>query len=176
MLAAIMSTLSARLLERDSIYSLKLRRRGVLLGTSADNTILRKLTAREITPMPHVSVLPSDPLSKLLELQDSYHIADFVVADEGRGYLGMVTAQDMRTALIEREAIPYLLVEELMRSDLPTVTAEETLDRVMEKFARHDVGSFALVGGEGGGERRVLGLITRARFMQRYTEALARRV
>lgn len=173
MLAAVTGTLTAKVFLRDSIYSLKLRRRGVLLGTSADATLLRKLTAREITPATHVEVLPGDPLSRLLELQDVYQVADFVVVDAERRYLGVVTAQDLRTALIEREAIPYLLVEELMRSDLPTVAPDESLDRIVEKFARHDVASFALVEPAASGTgQRALGLITRARFMARYQQAL----
>ena len=170
MLAAVMSTLVAQTVMRDSIYSLKLRRRGVLVGTMADLTIMRRLTARAVTPVPHVSVRMSDPLSKLLELRGSYHIADFVVTDDDGRYVGMVTAQDVRTALIEREAIPYLLVEELARADLPTVHPEDTLDRVLEKFSMHDVGSLALV--DATDEDRPVGLITRSRLMRRYQEAL----
>ncbi|MGP1347982.1 MAG: chloride channel protein [Phycisphaerales bacterium] len=173
MLAAVIATLVAQLLMRDSIYSLKLRRRGVLVGTAADLTLLRRLTARDINPVPHVSVRPQEPLSKLLELRDAYRIVDFVVvSDEGR-YLGLVTAQDLRTALIEREAIPYLLVEELLRSDLPTVHPEEGLDIVLEKFSKHDVASLAMIEPDPTGAGRVIGLITRERLMRRYQEALA---
>ncbi len=170
MLAAVVATLFAQSFMRDSIYSLKLRRRGVLVGTMADLTILRRYTARQITPVPHVRVHPEDPLSKLLELRGNYHIADFVVTDHDGHYVGMVTAQDMRTALIEREAIPYLLVEELMRADLPTVHPDDTLDRVLDKFSRHDVGSLAL--SETRDERAIAGLVTRSRLMRRYQEAL----
>ena len=174
MLAAVMSVVVAQLLLKDSIYSLKLRRRGVLIGTSADLTILRRLTAKDIQPIPHVSVRPDDPLSKLLELRDVYKVVDFVVVSHDGNYLGLVTAEDMRTALIEREAIPYLLVEELLRRDLPVIFEDETLDRVLEKFSKHDVSSLALVDGESSAQnKRVLGRITRARLMQRYQQALS---
>ncbi|MBN4060245.1 chloride channel protein [Planctomycetaceae bacterium AH-315-I19] len=174
MLAAVMSVVVAQLLLKDSIYSLKLRRRGVLIGTSADLTILRRLTARDIQPIPHVSVHPDDPLNKLLELRDVYKVVDFVVVSHDGHYLGLVTAEDMRIALIEREAIPYLLVEELLRRDLPVIYEDETLDRVLEKFSMHDVSSLALVDGESTSPKsRVLGRITRARLMQRYQQALS---
>ncbi len=170
MLAAVMSTAVAQTVMRDSVYSLKLRRRGVLVGTMADLTIMRRLTARAVQTVPHVSVRPGDPLSRLLELRGSYHVADFVVTDDDGHYVGMVTAQDVRTALIEREAIPYLLVEELLRTDLPTVHPDDTLDRVLEKFSKHDVGSLALV--DVRDEDKPVGLITRSRLMRRYQEAL----
>jgi len=174
MLAAVMSVVVAQLLMKDSIYSLKLRRRGVLIGTSADLTILRKMTARDIQPIPHVAVHPEDPLSKLLELRDVYKVVDFVVVDHDGNYLGLVTAEDMRTALIEREAIPYLLVEELVRCDLPVIFEDETLDRVLEKFSKHDVSSLAMIDGQSTEmNKRVVGRITRARLMSRYQQALS---
>lgn len=172
MLAAVMSVVVAQVVMRDSIYSLKLRRRGVLTGTAADLTLLRRLSVRDVAWGPHVAVHPQDPLSKLLELRDVYRIVDFVVVDDEGNYKGLVTAQDLRTALIEREAIPYLLVEELLRSDLPTVDADESLDLVLDKFSIHDVSGLAVVDASSRDNRKVIGLMTRARLMKRYQTAL----
>ncbi len=171
MLASVVATIFAQLLMRDSIYSLKLRRRGVLIGIAADLTILRRLTVGDVTSHPASKVGPDEPLSALFERRDGEHAIDFVVTDHNGEYLGMVTAQEMRTALIEREAIPYLVVSEVMRRDLPTVSPDETLDRVLEKFSKHDVASLALVD-DSTKARQVLGLITRGRLMQRYQRAL----
>ena len=173
MLAAVMATAVAQIIQRDSIYTLKLRRRGVLVGSAADLTMLRKLTARDITPTPHVAVYPEDPVSKLLELSENYRIVDFVVVDVHRNYMGLVTAEDMRTALIQREAIPYLVVGELVRRDLPTIWPDETLDRVLEKFSKYDVASLALIDNTSKEGRPVIGLITRARLMHRYQQVLS---
>ncbi|MCA9311088.1 MAG: chloride channel protein, partial [Phycisphaerales bacterium] len=173
MLAAVMATVVAQLMLRDSIYTLKLRRRGVLVGTAADLTLLRRLTARDINPVPHVAVTPDDPASKLLELSSAYRIVDFVVVDVERNFLGMVTSEDMRTALIQREAIPYLVVAELMRRDLPIISPDETLDRVLEKFSKHDVASLPLIDSNARNGTPVIGLITRARLMHRYQQVLA---
>ncbi|MEZ6210577.1 MAG: chloride channel protein [Phycisphaerales bacterium] len=172
MLAAVMSVVVAQLLMRDSIYSLKLRRRGVLTGTAADLSLLRRLSVRDVALVPHVGVHAEDPLSKLLELRDVYKIVDFVVVDHEGNYKGLVTAQDLRTALIEREAIPYLLVEELLRPDLPTVDADEPLDTVLDKFSIHDVSGLAVVDASSKHSSKVTGLLTRGRLMKRYQSAL----
>jgi len=172
MLAAVTSVVVAQLLMRDSIYSLKLRRRGVLTGTAADLTLLRRLSVRDVALVPHVAVHAEDPLSKLLELRDVYKIVDFVVVDHEGNYKGLVTAQDLRTALIEREAIPYLLVEELLRPDLPTVDADEPLDTVLDKFSIHDVSGLAIVDASSKQSGKVTGLLTRGRLMKRYQSAL----
>jgi CBS domain-containing protein len=62
-----------------------------------------------------------------------------------------------------------MIVGELMRTGLPTVTRDDTLDVVLDKFSRHDVSSLPVVDtGE-----RVKGVITRARLMRKYQAALA---
>lgn len=171
MLAAVVSTVVAQLFARDSIYSLKLRRKGVRIGVAGDWTILRKMLAGDAPLVPPVTVRPEDPLQQLIRMAESYRVEDFVVVNADGAYAGMVTGQDLRTALIEREALPLLVVGEVMRTDLPTVSPEETLDIVMGKFSTHDVSSLAVVTGDGA--RKVEGLLTRSRLMARYHRALA---
>jgi CBS domain-containing protein len=97
-------------------------------------------------------------------------VPDFVVVNQDGEYMGMVTGADMRTALIDREAIPLLLVAELVRTDIPTVHPDETLDTVLDKFAKLDVSSLCLVHDRD--PTRPMGLITRSNVMSRYQRAL----
>ena len=172
MLAAVVATVVAQLLDRDSIYTSKLRRQGVLVGTAKDLTVLRREHAGgcDVVPLPSEAVYPSDPLSKLVALHAFHHVPDFVVVNETGSYVGMVTGADMRTALIDREAIPLLLVAELVRDDLPTVHPDETLDVVMEKFSRHDVAGLCLVTRADATKPR--GIITKTSVLKRYQLAL----
>lgn len=172
MLAAVIATVVASVLERDSIYTYKLRREGVLLGAAKDISVLRRVpvTSVAIEPLPVDAVFASDPLGKLVSLHANYHVPDFVVVEQDGSYIGMVTGKDMRTALIDREAIPLLLVAELLRTDLPVIFPDETLDAVVDRFAEHDVSSLCLV--TSGKSPKPVGLITRANVMSRYRKAL----
>ena len=176
MLAAVIATVVSQLVQRDSIYTFKLRRQGVLVGAARDLTILRRLRVADIEPepMPAEPVYASDPVAKLISLHATHHVPDFPVVDAEGHYIGMVTGEDMRTALIDREAIPLLLVAELMKTDIPPIHAGDTLDTVMNKLAKHDVTSLALIDGASTEKnKRVLGRITRARLMNRYQRALS---
>jgi CBS domain-containing protein len=84
----------------------------------------------------------------------------------------MVTGSDIRTALIDREAIPLLLVAELMRHDIPVLHADESLDAVMNKLAKHDVTSLCLVRPGPETAQIPVGLVTRGRVLSRYHDAL----
>lgn len=172
MLAAILATALSQLIDRDSIYTAKLRREGVLLGGSRDLTLLRKVAVSSVTrtPLPPESIYASDPLSKLITLHANYNVPDFPVVDQAGKYIGMVTGADIRMALIDREAIPLLLVAELLRPDLPTITVDESLDSVLDKFATHEVASLCLV--DPASPDRPLALISRSKVMRRYQEVL----
>ncbi len=176
MLAAVLATVVSQMIDPDSIYTAKLRRAGVLFGSSRDLVLLRRIPVSSVqrTPLPPEPIYASDPLSKLITLHANYHVPDFVVVDQAGHYIGMVTGADIRTALIDREAIPLLLVAELVRSDLPTIAANESLDTVQDKFAEHDVASLCLL--DPAAPDKPLALISRAKVMKRYQEALEERV
>jgi len=185
MFAAIVATAGARLLHRDSIYTLKLRRRGVRIGSLTDLTILRRITVADVGLQPAQLVHADDPLQKLIDLAGQTDATDFVVVDNDDAYQGMVTGRDVRTALLQPEAVSLLVVGELVRPNVPTVESQETLDVVLDKFARSDVDSLAIEDSErdqhgrpkpqnGVFNARILGLITRHAVMRRYHAELER--
>lgn len=175
MLAAVVATLLSQAIDRDNIYTHPLRRAGLRIGRTGDLAILRKISATSVpvVPLPGEPVYASDPLSKIITLHAHSRVPDFVVVDSQGDYIGMVTGRDMRTALIDREAIPLLLVAELMRSDLPAVLTTDTLDVVLERFEDDDIASLPLLGSPDlTGHRRPLGLVTRAAVLERYRRVL----
>ncbi len=168
MLVAILATLSSQFIQRDSIYTMYLRRQGIRMGSMADMTLLRRVEVSSVPLVPAVLVEPHDSAQHLIDLAGDYAAQDFVVVDEDDCYVGMVVGDDVRTTLLQREAVPLLIVSELMRDDLPTVTRDETLEMVLDKFSRHDVASLTVVDAN----NTVKGLVTRARLMQRYQALL----
>lgn len=174
MLVAVISTIIARLIEPDSVYTRRLRQLGVQVGALSDLTILRRLSVHDVALTPAVRVHVDDSAQKLLDLSEVHAVSDFVVVDDHQHYVGMVPGADLQAALVYREAIPLLQVSELLRADLPTVSPEETLDLVLGKFSKHDVQSLAVIDERRGTRNgEILGLITRARLMQHYQTALS---
>ncbi|HAW96334.1 MAG: hypothetical protein CMJ33_02970 [Phycisphaerae bacterium] len=169
MLTAVIATIVARLVNRESIYTAELRALGVRMGTMSDLTLLRRMSVRDVPMIPPVLVHESESGQRLLELSERFSVNDFVVVDDDDHYLGLVTGNDLSQALIYREAIPLLQVGEIERKDLPTVELEETLDVVLDKFSAHEVQSLAVVTPQTG---EVTGLISRTRLMREYQREL----
>ena len=172
MFAAIIATAGARMLLPDSIYTLKLRRRGVRVGAIADLTVLRRITVEDVKRVNVPAIQIEEPLQKLIDVAGQTDAVDFIIVDAEGAYQGMVTGQDVRTALLQPEAVSLLLVSELVRSGVPTVSLGETLDIVLDRFARSDVESLPV--SRDGDSSTVDGLITRHAVMDRYQEELDR--
>jgi len=191
MFTAVISTIVSRLMHKESLYTASLTRLGVKLGTMMDLTVLRRLSVSDVSLDPAFTVHTGESAERLMELTEEHVATDFVVVDgEGR-YVGLVTGADLTAALIYREAIPLLQVSELTRQDLPTVSPDETLDVVLDKFSANDVqclvvleqdgagadGQFGASGRARAGSKkprkvRIVGMITRSRLMHRYQDAL----
>lgn len=172
MFAAIVATFGAQFLSRDSIYTLKLRRRGVRVGSMADLTLLRRITAADVDKQPAHFVLPDDPLQLLIDMAGETDAVAFVVVDEQEAYQGMVRGRDVRTALLQPEAVSLLVVADLLSPGVPTVRPGETLDIVLDKFAGNEVESLPIC--REGDDAYIEGLITHQAVMRRYHQELDR--
>ena len=171
MLASVFATGVARLVFRDSIYTLSLRLRGVRLGSASDALLLQRLSVEQVDLEPATIVHRQDPLQKLVEMLDELSTADFVVVDQRGHYTGLVVGDDLKTAALQREAVPLLLVHELMRADVPIVQVTDDLASVLDLFTRHDVTRLPVcISRESG---KVIGLVSRAALLKRYQKALA---
>lgn len=170
MLACVTATGVARWIFPDSVYTLTLRRRGVRVGTGVDMTVLRRIMVEQITMEPVTTLPATTPFERLLQISAGTATTDFVIVDEQGNYQGMVTSDDVKTALLAREAIPLLLAGDIAREDLPRVKSTDDLASVLETFSRYEVARLPVCLATN--IDRVVGLISRRELMNRYYQAL----
>ncbi len=171
MLAATIATIVSQMTQRDSIYTQKLSRRGIRMGMVADMTLLRRISAEQLPLTEATFVRENWPLSEVIAKAAERPTAEFVVTDDAGRYRGMLVAEDLRVALLEREAVPLLLARELARADLPLVHPQESLATLHDKFTRHDVHALPVV--DASDSERIVGLVTRSALMRRYQQELS---
>jgi CIC family chloride channel protein len=174
MFAAIVATGMARYLFNESIYTLKLTRRGVRVGRLADLTILKRVQADQARIITAPIVHPQDPLQKLLDLASHSEANDFVVIEEHSGdYVGMVTADDIKTALLQPKPFPCCWS---MSSPAMPCLASSPRKRWTRSWTNSPgPTSTPLPMLAGPDEPHVQGLITRQAVMDRYQEELDER-
>jgi CIC family chloride channel protein len=166
MLACITAAGCAKVMFRDSIYTLALRRRGVRMGIGSDPLFLRRMFVEQVPLEPAVVLQPADPFQRVLDLMSQMNTSHFVVIDRQGQYVGMVVESDINTTLMQREAVPLMIVAEMMRADVPMVCNSDDLASVMDVFSRFDVSHLPVSLATSPG--KVIGLISRAGLMRRY--------
>ncbi len=170
MLTAVIAALASRVLYRDSIYTAELASLGIRLGGMSDLTVLRRLHVSNLPLDTAITVSADDELSKIIGISAEHGVDDFVVLHDDGSYRGMVTSNDLRQALINRQVIALLTVDEVTRDDLPVVYQDETMDVALDRFSRHDVERLVVLSRDV--PAQVMGLISRASLMNRYQREL----
>ena len=170
MLACIMAVAVARVVYPYSVYSLGLRSHGVRVGSAGDFVLLRRIMVEQIPLDPISIVHGSDPLQRLLDLSALTSTYDFVVCDSQGNYEGMVVAADMNPVLMDRAAVPLLVVGDLMRRDIAPVQTTDDLAAVFDAFSLHDVNHLPVCI-ETACEK-IIGLVSRSAVIRKYQEAL----
>jgi chloride channel protein, CIC family len=145
MAACVVSSLIATLLQRDSIYTLKLRQRGLDPFKEPDPNVLKDLYVRDVMDREPEVLAPAATFTQVLDLAvGSPHAAFFVVA---KGDLvGVVALSKIRRFIFEQEALrPLVVAADLVDTTQPTVCEDDDLDLVMQLFGQADVPELAVV-------------------------------
>ncbi|NQT48273.1 MAG: chloride channel protein, partial [Chloroflexi bacterium] len=95
MAAVVVSTVVARSLSHESIYTLRLARRGIDIHRRDVYDLLSVVRVSDVMTMDFPTVLPSMPISDLISmLHDSGHHG-FPIVDEDGNFVGVVTLEDV---------------------------------------------------------------------------------
>ena len=146
MFATVAATLVAELLSPESIYTIKLKKRGVDLSRQRDFRMLRNITAEQaMKPVARLStVSPEMPIENMARLfKETFHHGFAVVSDAGE-FFGVITLRDMEDALKTKE-MGGKKVRDVCTTRVVTAYPDETLEDVLRCFGALDVGRIPVV-------------------------------
>jgi CIC family chloride channel protein len=166
----IASIISRYMLGKESIYTMKLVRRGIRLEHGRDVDILRLVRASEVMTRDTVTVRPTGTLEELTELFLRTNRHAFAVVDENARLCGIVSLSDVRNA----DHIPGdgKVIGDIMTQTVITAFPDETLDTVLVRMGPADLSRLPVVARED--PLQVLGVIRRNDVVRAYNLAVAR--
>jgi CIC family chloride channel protein len=158
MAVSVLAVLSARALQKDSMYVQSLRSAGIVWEKTPEATALSSLKVSDVMRedvklVPRNMTLP-EIVNVFLHTRSLYL---YVGDDQGR-LLGVVDLHDIKESLPERNISSLVIAEDLL-SEIPFVTPTEPLTSVNEKLWFRDLGQLPVV--ETAENRRFLGVVTR---------------
>ncbi len=168
MITCIISTAVVREFTKDSIYTLKLRRRGIDYQNIRGMDLMEKIPVSEAMFKNLITVDETTPVRDAERMSQSTHHIGFPVVDLKGNLVGIVTHQDINKALDSGNAeIP---VKEIMTKNPIVCYPDESLRTALEKIGGKDIGRIPVV--ERDNPCHLIGLITRRSILVVYNQAL----
>ena len=170
MLSCIISTVVASQLKRDSIYTLKLARRGVDIRAGKDVNVMKALLVRDAMTRDVVTVPADMPLKKLVRFTLSSKHSSFPLVDKDGLLEGIVTFQDFKDVVFEEGLGDLVVAKELSPQEVITITGNENLDSALRKIGVKNIEQIPVV--DELNPRKIVGILSRRDIFTAYNKAI----
>ncbi|MCA9740324.1 MAG: chloride channel protein [Deferribacteres bacterium] len=146
MISCIISVLITSRLKKDSIYSLKLSRRGINLFQGQEINVLHSLKVSQVVKTDYERVYIDTPFRKLMDLTVRSPHPNFFVVDRKNHLLGVISIHDIRKFIYERDSLENILVaHDLLTPVYHYFTPDDRLDIVMKSFGEINIDQLPVV-------------------------------
>lgn len=174
MAAVIFSMIVAEHIHKESIYTLKLTRRGIRLRRGRDVDVMENIMVDEVM-RPAPEPIPGNmPLRMVPSLLEKVRMHGLPVSKDDGGLCGVITVQDVEAAVDTDENNLDLPVTQFCSQRLIVAYPDETLQRALERMSHRDIGRLPVV--DRNSPSKLVGWISRADIVRAYERALTRRV
>lgn len=170
MIAVSSSYLVSSLMEPESIYTMKLARRGVHLQRGSHIEVLKTLRVDEIMTKNPTVLKPEMTVSEVFAIIDRTHHTKFPVVDDQNSVLGILIAEDLFHD--SKENGQEYKVEELMNPDFLHLSPGCTMDGALQAMIKRDEGHAVIV--DPVSPNRMIGYITKADVLKAYEISIIR--
>lgn len=174
MICCVISTVVARTLKKESIYTLKLLRRGIDIQEGRDVNLLKRLRVGDyMTPRPE-TILQRTPLRNLIRVLPYSQHTSFPVTDEGGNLVGMLSLKDFREVVFEESLLDVVIARDLATIPAISVTPEDNLADAMSLINDNGVERLPVIGASEN-PLRVIGILSQRDVISAYNQALEAR-
>ncbi len=173
MLATVVSTLLSRIISRESIYTLKLTRRGVHLQQGQDIDVMQGISVSEAMTAELETVRLDMPLAELQEkfVQTAHH--GFPVVDAAGRLGGIVSLQDLKVAQADGPLAGKTVADIATVDGLLVAHPEEPVWRALRRMGSRDIGRLPVVDRDD--PRKLVGMVRRSDIIHAYDQAIKAR-
>jgi CIC family chloride channel protein len=170
MLTMVMSTLISRVNSRESIYTLKLSRRGVRLQYGQDVDLMQGILVSEAMTTELEVVPPEMSLEELADESQRTHHHGFPVVNEHGDLVGIVSLRDLERA-VAGGPLRYKKVGDISTTKgLMLAYPDEPMWEALRRLGTRDLSRLPAV--EARGSRRLVGVIRRRDMVRAYNQAI----
>ncbi|MGI8413083.1 MAG: chloride channel protein [Solirubrobacteraceae bacterium] len=171
MFAIVVATALSNALTSDTIYTLKLRRRGINLDEPRMRSLMAQITVAQAMGRAPKALTPDEPLHDIVARFAAERSDSIPVIDPDGKLLGVVAAIDVER-MISQDPDAEGVAATLARES-PRLYAEDSLEDAIAILGATDDEGMPVLGGEDDDE--LIGWLTHRRLLRAYRERVSRR-
>lgn len=163
MFAVALATTISRLLYRESIYTMKLARRGVRIRGGREENILRGIKVSEVMRREYTTIQNSNRLGDVIDMVRGSEESVFPVLDREGEIVGIIDAHSLNEYVLEEAMYDIVVAEEVARRRFPLLNVDDNLLTALDRFQITGYEAIPVVD-----NGKVVGLLHRRDLFNRY--------
>jgi CIC family chloride channel protein len=173
MIACIIGSLASGQLLKESIYTLKLARRGVNIRAGREVNVLKSISVKDVMN-PAVETIPENlSLGKLAEKISKSKYNSFPVVDDEGNLTGMLSFLDYHGAVFDENLKDLVVVKDLATKEVVTVALDSNLYSALETITLKDFSILPVVSPDN--PLKLLGVLSRRDIIGAYDKAVIKK-
>lgn len=170
MLTCIIASLITVGLHKESIYTMKLKRRGILFKEGRELNILRSLFVKDLISQDYEMFLNTERAGKIIDQAIGGKHHSFQIIDADKNYVGCFSLNQLKKLVLQKELIDSFVIAEDIAVPGIQIDYEDNLERAMEIFGREDVAEIAVLK-----DKKFFSVIKRKDVIEAYNHEIAKR-
>ncbi len=174
MIACVISAALARRINRGSIYTMKLLRRGIDIQSGRDVNLLKTLLVKDhMTRDPEI--LPQGmPLREVVQKLPEIQHTSFPVTDNTGSLIGMVSLRDFQHLAFDKTTHDHVTVADIATTPAVSITPLDNLGTALSLINDNDIRSLPVIRADDDAST-VVGILTQRDILAAYDKALESR-
>ena len=173
MITAIISTIISSYFTRESIYTLKLVRRGIAIKEGSEVNVMKSIFIRSIYEKEFPVIHPQDNFNYVINKIVQTRGREFPVVNDNNEIVGIITVNTVKDFLFEKDDLKDVLIAaDIMLTNFETVTLDDNCQTAIEKMRKFDFETLPVVENEK--SRKIAGIVTMKDIQEAYNKEIER--
>lgn len=168
MASCIIATSVTRYLSKDSIYTLKLRRRGINIHQGREVSIMASIKVGKVMSKNVETILETTSFRKILTIISRSTNSYFPVVNSDNKMVAILSFSDMREVMFEEGLKDLVVAKDLATTEVISLSPKDNLNEALEKLAAIDVAQLPVVDSKN--PDRVVGMLSRGDLISAYNK------
>ncbi len=171
MITTIIATLISVRFQKESIYTLKLVRKGINIFAGREVNVLRSLKVESVVKKSMNIVAEDMSFSSLLEkIVNSQHNYTYVV-DKNKEIIGCISMTEIRQTITDYDTLKHLLIaKDIAQQNVTKIKESDNLDFAMKEFSRSGHDELPVI--RNGSKNEIVGTISQIDVINTYNHQI----